>query len=250
MKVIINADDFGMNEKVNGAIVDLLTRQKITSSTLLANAPFIQQACAESQRFPQCSFGVHLNATEFRPISVSPKLAPLLDERGEFIMNKIREVRIDSDLKEGIYEEFSAQVELIKGLGVNISHFDSHNYVTTIPGLFSVLKRVQKRFQVRKVRITRNIYSPDEAAGAAFRLRKNAYNFVLRHYFRTATTSGFSGFDLFHALGTQKDLKHKSFEVVVHPGNDYYAPEELETLEGPWREQLKFPVRLVNYSEL
>lgn len=250
MKVIINADDFGMNDKVNSAIIDLLERQKITSSTLLANAPFIEQACAETQRFPLCSFGVHLNVTEFRPLSGNPKLAPLLDENGHFIMTKIREIPMNSKLREGIFEEFSAQVELIQSLGVSVSHFDSHNYVTTLPGLFPVLKKIQKRFQIRKVRITRNIYSSEEPAGLSVRLKKNIYNFALRHYYHTETTAGFGGFELFHNVGTRKSLKHRSFEAVVHPGNDYYAPGELETLEGPWRDQLKFPVRLVNYSEL
>jgi len=81
-------------------------------------------------------------------------------------------------------------------------------------------------------------------------MKRNIYNFVLRHYFRTKTTAGFSGFDLLHEVGSLRVLKHKTFEVVVHPGNDYYAPEEIEILEGPWCDSLKFPVRLVSYSEL
>lgn len=250
MKVVINADDFGMSPKVNDAILGLLERQKITSSTLIGNSPFIEQACAEIPRFPQCSFGVHLNVTEFKPLTNSSKLAPLLDDQGRFIMNRVREVRIDTDLSEGIFEEFCSQVERVQALGVQVSHFDSHNYVTTLPRLLPVLKRVQKRFQIRKARITRNLYSPDEPAGMVLRLKKNLYNFVLRHYFSTKTTAGFSGLDLFYEVGVSKRLSHKSFEVVVHPGNDYYAPEELEILEGPWRDSLKFPVRLVNYSEL
>lgn len=250
MNVIVNADDFGMSAEVNNAILDLMSRQKVTSATLMANGPFIEEACAETHRFPQCSFGVHLNVTEFQPLSSSPNLEPLLDGQGLFIIGRIRETRIDTALAEAIYGEYCAQVERVQALGVRVSHLDSHHYVTTMPRLLPVLKKVQKRFHIRKVRITRNIYSPDEHAPLAFRLKKNIFNFVLRHYFRTRTTAGFSGFDLFHQVGSLKRLKHESFEVVVHPGNNYYAPEEIEILEGPWRDSLKFPVRLVSYSEL
>ena len=92
MKIIINADDFGMSLNVNDAILDLLAREKISSSTILANGPFVEQACAQIHRFPQCSFGVHLNVTEFRPVSQTPALDRLLDSRGEFIMNRVREI--------------------------------------------------------------------------------------------------------------------------------------------------------------
>jgi len=250
MNVIVNADDLGISPEVNSAIWDLMDKRLVTSATLIANAPYIEQACAATHRFPQCSFGVHLNVTEFQPLISSPKLAPLLDDHGRFILNRIREIPIDSELRDGVFKEFCAQVEKIRSLGVTVSHLDSHQYVTTIPGLFPVLKSVQRRFQIRKVRISRNIYGLDEHVSLAFRVKKKVFNFMLRHYYRTRTTEGFSGFQLFHQVGRVKRMKHRSFEVVVHPGSEYYEQEEIELLESPWRDSLKFPVHLMSYCEL
>ena len=81
-------------------------------------------------------------------------------------------------------------------------------------------------------------------------MKKYCYNFVLRNYYPTKTTDGFSGFDLFHRIGSTRRLAHGTFEVVVHPGNDYYDAKEVEILEGSWSDPLKFQVRLVSYHDL
>ena len=73
---------------------------------------------------------------------------------------------------------------------------------------------------------------------------------MLRNYYRTKTTDGFSGFRLFYEVAKTKPMKHRSFEVVVHPANDYYDPEESEILRTPWQDALDFPVRLISYNGL
>lgn len=45
-------------------------------------------------------------------------------------------------------------------------------------------------------------------------------------------------------------MKHRSFEVVVHPGSEFYEQEKIELLESPWRDSLMFPVHLMNYFDL
>lgn len=69
MKVIINADDFGLNREVNAAILDLIGRGGITSVTMLANASAIQEGVKKLPKDSPCSFGVHLNLPEFAPLT-------------------------------------------------------------------------------------------------------------------------------------------------------------------------------------
>lgn len=159
VKVIVNADDLGISSEVNSAIFDLVGRNLVTSVTVIGNGPYVEEACHQADRYPACSFGAHLNVTQFKPLSGSEKLDPLLAHNGEFDPEKIRQVHIDSSLAEGIFQEFSAQVENLVRLGIDISHVDSHNYVLSIPRLFPVLKRLQKKYRIRKVRISRNIYA-------------------------------------------------------------------------------------------
>jgi hypothetical protein len=70
--VIVNADDLGMSREVNDAIFELMSRGRISSATILANAPATRDAARRAQAFPRCSFGVHLNLTQFEPLTGGP----------------------------------------------------------------------------------------------------------------------------------------------------------------------------------
>ncbi len=253
MKIIINADDLGLGREVNGRIFELMSRGCVTSATLLANGPAIEEAAAAAANFPCCSFGVHLNVTEFRPLTGGDELGPVLDQDGCFAGDRIRRVKITSALRQAIFKEWSAQIGRILSLGVKVSHVDSHHHVHTVPGLFGVLKRVQKAHGIDKVRITKNIYG---AMGASARLlgAKVLWNFALRHYGRTKTTSGFTSFAEFNWLvAAGRKIRHKTVELMVHPGSAAFE-EETRLLDGDWQDKIGADegekVQLISYSEL
>lgn len=270
MDVIVNADDLGINQEVNEAVFRLMEQGLVTSATLIANGPFIEEACAQISRFPQCSFGAHLNLTEFAPVSDTGKLDRIVTEEGLLDQSNTRSTPLDSTLSEGVFEELSAQIDKLTSLGVQISHLDSHQYILTMPKMFKVLKKIQRKYKIKKARITRNIYTDglDENLGLSahvlgvdpgllekdvsktVRIKKWAYNFLLRHYYSTKTTNGFSGFRLFYEYAKSNKMRHRTFEVVVHPENSYYDAEEAEILETDWGDQLRFPVNLISYHDL
>src|SRR5690349_11238443 len=80
--VIINADDLGMSERVNEAIFDLMAQGRVTSATVMANGPAFRHAISGISRFPACSFGAHLNLTEFAPVTGGPDAALLTGAGG------------------------------------------------------------------------------------------------------------------------------------------------------------------------
>jgi len=270
MDVIVNADDIGISGVVNTATFDFIRKGRVTSATLLANGPSIEEACAQLSDYPACSFGVHLNVTEFRPLSGPDKLWQILNDEGEFKEFLVRQAPIGRDLSYGIFEEFCAQIDKLQSLGVQISHIDSHNYVLYIPRMLPILKRVQRRYGIRKARISRNIYARNllkdqsvtpqtlgmdpetgDPGQLSLRVKKWAYNWALRNYYRTKTTDGFSGFRLFYEYARNLPMKHRSFEVNVHPANPYYdAAGEEQILASAWEDQLDFPVRLISYDQL
>ena len=60
MKIIINADDLGKSMKVNDAIFKLMDKNLITSSTIMANGDYVEDAIVRSKKYPNFSFGIHL----------------------------------------------------------------------------------------------------------------------------------------------------------------------------------------------
>ncbi len=249
MKIIINADDLGMSTKVNDAVFALMAARRITSATLLANGAEVEDAVQRTRALPHCSFGAHLNLSQFRPLTSHPGLQPILDSDGCFAGNRLREIKISSSLREGIFCELSAQVERLLGLGVRLSHFDSHHHMHTVPGIFPVVKQLQKRFGIRKVRLTMNIYPPEAPAPVARRAAKVLWNCALRQWYRTKTTGSFTSLAIFAALAKEKSYFGDSVELMVHPGSlDFES--ETELLWKDWTQALPFAAQLISYNEL
>lgn len=252
MRLIINADDLGISTQANAAIFTLMSAGLVTSATLLPNGPALEEAAAGSRRFPGCSFGVHLNLSQFPPLRPHSAFAGILDAQGNF-SKKVLTASVGLALMRAVLAEWRAQVEKIQALGITVSHLDSHDHVhVRIPALFLILKMIQKEFGIRKVRITKNIYSPRSPLRSKGLLcRKKFFNYALRHFYRTVTTSGFTEFQSFLEAPGEALRFHNSVELSVHPGHPAQEfREEAAALHTPWQEKIGFPVRLISYQNL
>jgi len=239
-----------MNESVNQAIFDGMHRGVITSATALANGFRVESAARELQHFPQCSFGIHLNLTEFEPLWDSSRtdLSAILDQKGCFNGNSIREVRIGIPMLKAIFREWCCQIESLLRLGVKLSHFDAHHHVHTIPQLLPVLAALRRRYKINKVRISRNMYCDSERPGRLLLEKKRAFNTALR-------TIGFRTTRLFTDLGTYiklcgaKDPGSESVELMVHPDASQRS-EESVLLDSDWTQKLSYQPTLISYKSL
>jgi predicted glycoside hydrolase/deacetylase ChbG (UPF0249 family) len=249
MRLIINADDLGISSSANYSIMGLISDGKITSSTIIANGPATGEAVALVLKEKRGSCGVHLNLTQFKPLTKGPGLSPILDGEGFFRGGAIREVPLTSRLRNAVFEEWSAQIQHLISLGHIPSHIDSHHHVHTIPRLFPVLKRVQRKFGMRRVRISMNIYGGGHTASRALLASKALWNMALRRYYSTVTTEAFTSFEIFHKVAVTLPASLSSAELMVHPG-DPYLDAETELLTTPWREGLKYPTQLISYKDL
>jgi predicted glycoside hydrolase/deacetylase ChbG (UPF0249 family) len=251
-KVIINADDLGLSQRVNDAIFGLMDRGRLTSATMMANGPALEDAAARSNSFPRCSFGVHLNLTDLRPITTDPALKPLLNDSGEFA-RRARDVPYNDALLGAVEREWTAQIEKVRSLGIPISHVDSHHHTHTHAPLFKVLKRVQARTGIHRVRTTMNLYHPADplVGGLKQRLRKQGWHAALRWLSpRTKTTDLFTWFWIYHDL-LPAVPRANTVELMVHPGSDdpIFKREE-QLMDTPWESRSKSPIKLISYNDL
>jgi chitin disaccharide deacetylase len=248
VKVIINADDLGYNQQVNESVFDLISKGSVTSASLLVNGSAYEDAIRCSRDFLYCSFGVHLNITEGLPLTNNIDLRAILKPDGTFDGDKIRRIVIKEPLRKAILKEWTAQVEKVLKSGILVSHFDSHHHIHTVPGLFATLKQLQKRFRIRRVRITMNIYPQDNTVPLSKLVMKKLWNFGLRNCYRTQTTEGFTSLEIFtEAVGL--NLHFNSIELMVHPGLVNY---EMETrlLSDEWWRSLPVEIQKINYNDL
>jgi chitin disaccharide deacetylase len=246
--VIVNADDLGMNQQVNDATFDLIAKGRISSATIMANAPGTREAARRASMFGTCSFGVHLNLTELEPLTSGPGARLLVDERGR-MSRAIERARPHLGLLRAIYAELCAQVERVASLGVCISHLDSHHHVHTRPLVFPVVKAIQLRYGIRRVRLAKNFYAPEQPCAPGLAWRKRAYNRALQSMYATRTTDAFTEFLTYYHADAARKRSLGLIELMVHPGAPY-AAEETALLDSDWIARTEMLVRLISYAQL
>jgi predicted glycoside hydrolase/deacetylase ChbG (UPF0249 family) len=246
--VIVNADDLGMSPEVNEATFALMSKGRITSATIMANAPATAAAARRTATFPRCSFGVHLNLSQFEPLTGGSGARLLVDERGQ--MSRANETaQPGSERLRATFQELCAQVERVLALGVRISHVDSHHHIHTRPFLFPVLKEVQRRYRIRSVRLAKNFYPSDRPCSTHLLWKKRAYNWALKSLYATRTTDAFTEFlTYYHAEAASKRTIDR-IELMVHPGATDGA-EETAILDSDWIARAGLPVQLISYTQL
>jgi predicted glycoside hydrolase/deacetylase ChbG (UPF0249 family) len=248
MKVIINADDLGHSRVVNDRIFELIDAGKVTSATLIANGAAFDHAVERMRQRSHASFGVHLNLTEFAPLTRHPGLRPILGRNGRFARDP-RTMPLTADLKLAIFEEWCAQVRRALEAGVPVSHFDSHHQVHSTRGLFFVLKRLQREFGIYKVRRARNVLGRGERMSVDRRLRKVAWNAALTSWIPTRTTDGFASFSTFQTLLPDRVRGWNSLELMCHPGSERFD-DETRMIESAWRSGREDQFQLASYHDL
>ncbi|MFC0174706.1 carbohydrate deacetylase [Vibrio comitans] len=136
MKLIFNADDFGLTEQVNLAIQKAMAFGVVRSTTIMMNQPGTAHAIELYKEGQIPEVGLHLTLTSGKPIS-DPKLIPeLVDSNGYFLTRK--ELAAKPNIpSEQIMREFVAQYQLAVESGLKINHIDSHHFAAIYP----VLKR-------------------------------------------------------------------------------------------------------------
>ena len=153
MKLIINADDFGITEGATRAIVACHQAGTLTSTTLMANMAATEFAAARAVENPELGVGLHFNITLGQPLSPTSEVPSLVDEQGNFFLRRDYEKRVILRKVKAadVQCELERQFACLEALGVNPTHIDSHQHAHVFPWVFDVVAAFaeQKRVAVR-----------------------------------------------------------------------------------------------------
>lgn len=247
-RLIVNADDLGYSRVVNEDIFRLIETGSVTSATILANGPAVDAAAVRLHDFQQASFGVHLNVTEFPPLTRGGAIDVLCDESGALATGWAGNLALSGEMRNAVFREWCAQVERALDLRVPVSHLDSHHHIHTHPALFAVFKRVQLRFNIRKARLRRNIFNLGRGR-SGIRAATAAWNLALTAIFPTRTTDAFTEFATLYERVAAGCPWTGTVELMCHPGSPLFA-DETRLLEGDWRSVLGRDVTMISYLDL
>ena len=148
MKLIINADDYGMSDGVNDAVNKLMSKGIVKSTTVMTNMPHASDA-RHLLAFDGVSVGLHFNLSQGQAISSVDEVKTLVDDAGRFLGIAELRNRFAKGLisKKEVYLELEAQWRRLEDiLGCPPSHIDSHQGLNRIPLVFQqLLKFLSKK---------------------------------------------------------------------------------------------------------
>lgn len=194
--LVLHADDFGMSPAINRGIVQGFSHGLLTSTSILANAPAVDEATTlwqelelrrkhhaiESEpvrrilRDPELPFdlGAHLNLTQGRPLTANYP-SDLLNQNGLFpgvyrlFYSLIRQST--PSLLKAIENELAAQIEFLLDCQLPIGHLNGHQYIELLPGIQEIVCRLALRYHVPAIRTAQE---PGLVRNLAFRGRLGA----------------------------------------------------------------------------
>lgn len=226
-RIIVNADDFGLNDHTVEWTIKGFECGALTSATIMAGMPATDKAVEYAKAHPQFSFGVHFYLVDEIPMCkpeeipsmIDPKTGKLWQTRKFILRNFAGLIKVE-DLK----REMHAQYLAIKNAGVPISHVDGHGHNHRLPQSIKALAELKDELDFIKVRRCQDLSVVSGKLGLLSRLingpmqrRLADAGFVMTDHFlmnagHTSDPKWFS-----KAL---EGLPEGVTEIGVHPGAD------------------------------
>lgn len=216
MKIIINADDFGFTEGTNEAVFELARLGTLTSTTVMVNMPFAEEA-VKLLNLRNFSVGLHLNLTQGSPVSPPEAVASLIDGDGQFFDLKELSQRAKAGKVRG--EELLTEMEAQYGrlreiLGDRITHMDSHQGLNRIPFIFKQTLRFLRKHPLNAVRFYIKHYAV--GSGESARIEKPGLLTVRRYGLKRLLVESY----LKRNLARLRGLTTTPDGMLVRPSHD------------------------------
>lgn len=248
-RIIVNADDFGINEVVTLEIEQQIKSRRVTSTTIMANGACLDEVRTFSKKYPEVSFGVHLCLSEFDSLTKSEGLknAGITDENGSFIHKAVFGLKnlTKPTVKKAIKDELNAQIDMVEGLGFSISHADSHHHVHTIFQLKELFTEVLHHRGIKKIRLGGDFRSLRMKLHLQLWIKRNLLNKYYRNEFMTS--NDFYSYAEFLASG-MPIMDGETIELMCHPGHPGTKyQEEIRRME---QTTFSNEIKLISYNEL
>lgn len=251
MKLIVNADDFGLSKGVNYGIIEAYRSGIVTSTTLMVNMPGFSSAVTLAKENPSLGVGIHLVLTAGKPIAKN--VPSLIDQKTHDFYKK--ENYDEKILAADVEKEWEAQIQRFKETGLSMTHIDSHHHVHMNPKLLPIALKLADKYQVALRQSNKELNTGAKIEELAPMVRHTSM-LDAGFYASEATVEKFT-----QLLQTYQMVE--SLEIATHPAfidNDLltlssYTKERLNELDILTSDEVKnkitsLGIERINYSQL
>lgn len=278
--LIINADDYGLDENINQGIIRAYSKGIVTSTTILANGEAFFSGITALKENPGLGVGVHLTLVNGRPLSSPAKVPSLINRDGNFYANYkefFSRFLIGKINLSEVRTEWVKQILYVQNQGLKVTHLDSHQHLHIFPGISNIVTDLAREFHIQRIRLPKeNIWFFGEAFPSVSRLFSRdiltsisflskfyflKQNLVVSEYFYGMLWGGHLNENRLITIVQQLPLGIS--EIMTHPGLNNHALEQKLAWGYNWEEELaaltslkvkniihQQQIHLINYQEL
>ncbi len=150
--VMVHVDDLGMFPQSGQDFANLVEAGLVTSGSIMAPCPALEEAVDQALRHPEWDLGVHLTLTsewdEYRwsPLATQDPQSGLLDDTGCFFQT--REAVATHANADWAFAEMKLQVERLQATGIELTHLDNHMFSAFTPSLLNAYLKLGAIFDL------------------------------------------------------------------------------------------------------
>ena len=155
IRLVVNADDFGMSAAISRGILRAHRDGIVTSTSLLGNAADLPGAKAMLSEAPNLGVGVHLALCGGGPVAAADSVRSLLAPDGAFWprgQDFIAAWMKGRVLPAEVERELDAQVARVRDAGIAIDHLDTHHHLGFLPVVGRAMEAVARRHGIAGIR--------------------------------------------------------------------------------------------------
>ena len=216
--VIVNADDFGIDENRTKAILEGFRLGVVTHTTALVTMPYFDESVALMKAAGHLDqMGLHLNLSEGKALTEPMRKCRFFcDGDGNFTQafhhTKRYRLFLPREVHAIVAGEVRAQMERFRELGGVSNHLDSHHHVHTDVSVARIVLPIAGEYGFTSFRLSRNL-------GRNLTILKRLYKYWFNKAFASGASfwsdymcdyNGFQDCSSVVALG-------KTVEIMVHP---------------------------------
>jgi hopanoid biosynthesis associated protein HpnK len=198
-RLIINADDFGMSEAVNEAVIRAYKEGVLTTTSLMVTGAAFEEAVRLAKQNPGLGVGIHLVTVVGRSVLSKSEIPSLVDQDRNFSNNPTAaglKYFFSPQARRELRKELAAQFEKFQTTGLPLSHIDGHLHLHVHPVIFNSALELAEKYGCRRMRVPeeelRLALEFDRAGSAQKRVHAALFGGLARWMKHKLTARGFT----------------------------------------------------------
>jgi hopanoid biosynthesis associated protein HpnK len=158
-RLIVTADDFGMDVAVNEAVEQAFNDGILTCASLMMGGAAVKDAVERAHRMKGLGVGLHITLADGRPTAMRSQVRGLLGPDGRFRNDLARSgIRwfFNPLIRLQLAREINAQFQAFAATGLVLDHVNTHKHLHFHPTVTAMLISIGRRYGMLALRI------PDE----------------------------------------------------------------------------------------